>query len=119
MYIWKPLQSFGVKDPTSPAKNFKKRIKVEEKIIEWVKTNKEVVICGHTHRPVFPENCETSYFNTGSCVHPRCITGIEIQNGEIILIKWWITVRDTGTLYVEREILMGPKKLQSFVRKSP
>jgi hypothetical protein len=33
------------------------------------------------------------YYNTGSCVHPRCITGIEITPGQdgkpaFTLIKW-------------------------------
>jgi hypothetical protein len=40
--------------------------------------------------PVFPTS---AYYNTGSCVHPRCITGIEIAPGPdwkpaFTLIKW-------------------------------
>ncbi len=116
-HLWKHLQLLGIKDPTSPAKNFKKRREVERKIIDWVKSSKRTVICGHTHRPVFPNEGEPAYFNTGSCVHPRCITGIEIENGEIMLIKWWVKPKKDGALYVEREILMGPKKLQSFISK--
>ena len=71
-------------------------------------------IAGHTHRPVFSnlsltekwllhlgigtpgierKSPDPAYHNTGSCVHPRCITGIEITAGEdqqadIKLIKW-------------------------------
>jgi hypothetical protein len=59
-----------------------------------------IIIAGHTHRPVFANlslterrlmetgigsrgvrrkaKADPVYFNTGSCVHPRCITGIEI-----------------------------------------
>ena len=59
-----------------------------------------IIITGHTHRPVFANlslterrlmetgigsrgvrgkaKADPIYFNTGSCVHPRCITGIEI-----------------------------------------
>jgi hypothetical protein len=77
----------------------------------------DTIIAGHTHRPVF-ENLsltermhlegkmgnmgrrgrkspisDRAYYNTGSCVHPRCITGIEITPGPdgqpaFTLIKW-------------------------------
>jgi len=53
-YIWKPLQYLGINDPTSPAKNFKERIKVEKRMEKWVVKNKQPVIFGHTHRPIFP-----------------------------------------------------------------
>ena len=111
--IWKHLQRFGVKDPTSPAKNFRKRKKVEKDIIEWTETNKQVVIVGHTHRPVFPVEKDPFYFNTGSCVHPRCITGIEIENGEIALVKWFIDVKPgaEGFLFINKGVLAGPKRL--------
>jgi len=45
-----------------------------------------------------------------------CIPGIEIQNGEITLIKWWIKPKEDGELYVTREELVGPKKLQSYFK---
>jgi predicted phosphodiesterase len=115
-YLWKPLQILGVHDPTSAATNYKKRIQCEKRILDWAKVNKEIVICGHTHRPMFAELNVEPYFNTGSCVHPRCITGIEIQHREITLIKWWITVDDDGVLRVKREILMGPEKLDAYYR---
>jgi UDP-2,3-diacylglucosamine pyrophosphatase LpxH len=41
------------------------------------------MICGHTHRSVFPNSGEAPYYNTGSGVHPRCITGIEIADGAL------------------------------------
>lgn len=114
-HIWKPLQVLGVRDPTSPAKNFKKRGEVEKKIIEWITDNTQILIAGHTHRPVFPDNGAPLYFNAGSCVHPRCITGIEIQNGEIILIKWLVKPKDdvgmNTPLFITREVLDGPKRL--------
>jgi UDP-2,3-diacylglucosamine pyrophosphatase LpxH len=118
--IWKALQIVGVKDPTSPAKNFKKRVKLEEQIVEWLKGNRErldVLIVGHTHRPYLPEVKGTPYCNTGSCVHPRCITGIEIENGEIQLIEWLIDVNPAagGTLFANRKILEGPRRLEDFL----
>lgn len=74
----------------------------------------DTIIAGHTHRPVFQNLSLTdkwyvekgrstpgtrrgnrrddAYFNTGSCVHPRCITGIELtgtgDSMHISLIKW-------------------------------
>ena len=75
----------------------------------------DTIIAGHTHRPVY-ENLsltermylesnvgtpgirrklhpDRAYYNTGSCVHPRCITGIEITPGKegrpaFTLVKW-------------------------------
>lgn len=118
-YIWRSLQLlFGYKDPTSPAKNFKRRKSTERRIIDWVKTNNQMVIAGHTHRPMFPNIGEPPYFNDGSCVHPRSITGIEIVEGEIMLIKWSIKTKKDGTLYIEREIIAGPEKIQSFFNNS-
>lgn len=73
-----------------------------------------VVVAGHTHRPVFANLSQTErrlyecgdlglgsvkkkepdphYYNSGSCVHPRCITGLELEfnkNGPVFtLVKW-------------------------------
>jgi len=112
--IWKVLQIIGLKDPTSPAKNFKARNKVDKNIEEWVKANKQMIIAGHTHRPRLLSPQNPPYFNVGSCVHPRCITGIEIQNGSIVLIKWCIKVNPDGQLFIGKDELTKPEKLQSF-----
>ena len=114
--LWKHLQIIGVRDPTSPAKNFRKQVVVDRKITAWATANNQMLIAGHTHRPRFPDEGGPPYFNAGSCVHPRCITGIEIEKGEISLIKWWSTPKDDGALYVTREVLEGPKKVQSFFK---
>ena len=86
--LWKPLQILGFSDPTSPAQNFKERIKVEHKLEKWIQeNNNQMMITGHTHRPRFPDKNEIPFFNDGSCVHPRSITGIEIENNEICFDK--------------------------------
>jgi len=113
-YFWRWFQTFGVKDPTRPSKNLKKLGKVEKRLSEWAWANDQMLIAGHTHRSMFPRVGKPPYFNTGSCVHPRSITGIEIQRGNIGLIKWWIKPKKDGALYVTREILAGPEKLESF-----
>ncbi|MCX7749922.1 MAG: metallophosphoesterase family protein [Clostridia bacterium] len=112
--IWKPLELLGVRNPISPARNnFRKRV-IEKNLSYWVLCNKQMLITGHTHRPVFPKEGQPPYFNDGSCVHPRCVTGIEIQNGEIALIKWSVRADKKGLLYIAREVLEGPRKLDSF-----
>ncbi|MEZ4874308.1 MAG: serine/threonine protein phosphatase [Flavobacteriaceae bacterium] len=113
--LWRQLQVFGIGDPTSPAKNYKELIKVEKKTKKWIVANKNIfTITGHTHRPRFPEPGDIAYFNDGSCVHPRCITGIEIEHGEISLIKWQIATTDDGSLKVIRVLLEGPSKLSDY-----
>ncbi|MCT4564787.1 MAG: metallophosphoesterase family protein [Maledivibacter sp.] len=118
-YVWRPLELYlGYKDPTSPAKNFKKKKDTEKKILEWVKENNQMIIAGHTHRPMFPKFNNNLYFNDGSCVHPRCITGIEIEDGKIALVKWNIKANAKGILYVGREIISGPRKLDYYFENS-
>ncbi len=116
--LWKPLQVVGVKDPTSPAKNFKSLIKVEEKIAEWIKENNgQMLITGHTHRPRFPLPGQLPYFNDGSCVHPNCITGIEITNNQITLVKWGNVYDEERQNKIKRNALEGPRKLNEYYKK--
>jgi len=113
--LWRQLQVFGISDPTSPAKNFRELIKVEKRCKKWIiENNNLLTITGHTHRPRFPEPHEIPLFNDGSCVHPRSITGLEIENGNITLIKWQIATTDDGTLKVIRKVLEGPQKLSDY-----
>ncbi|SHJ31530.1 metallophosphoesterase family protein [Aquimarina spongiae] len=114
--LWKPLQVVGIADPTSPAKNYKETIKVERRIKKWIASKGNLfTVIGHTHRPRFPEAGELALFNDGSCVHPRSITGMEIENGCITLIKWQIATTDDGVLQIIRIPLEGPQKLTEFI----
>lgn len=114
--LWKPFQILGIKDPTSPAKNFTELIKIERRLKKWIlANNNQMVIAGHTHRPRFPNPHELPYFNDGSCVHPRSITGIEIENMEISLIKWHIISHNNGTLQIIKTILEGPQKIEMYL----
>jgi hypothetical protein len=105
---------FGAKDFTRPAKNYRKRYRIEQKLGAWVRASGHMLVAGHTHRPQFPDPGELSYFNDGCCVHPRCITGIEIQEGQIALIKWWVKAGDDGILAITREVLAGPQPLALY-----
>lgn len=115
--LWRPLQIWGISDPTSPAKNYVERIKIELRIKKWIANNNKLTIVGHTHRPSFsyPNAHSVPYFNDGSCVHPRSITGIEIVEGTITLIKWFIDTKEDGTLQVVKEILEGPTLLKDYI----
>ncbi len=66
------------------------KLKIEHRLIEWVKRRRQMIICGHTHRPVATAPGMPPYFNTGNCVMPGQITGIEIENGCLIPIQWSI-----------------------------
>lgn len=115
--LWKPLQVWGIADPTSPARNYKELIRIERRIKRWILSRDMLpTIAGHTHRPRFPEPGEIPFFNDGSCVHPRSITGIEIVHGEISLIKWQIATTDEGILKVVRILLEGPQKLTDYAQ---
>jgi predicted phosphodiesterase len=143
--IWTGMQRLGMKDPTRAASNPGRANKVDRRLHEWASQKYEgiqVIIAGHTHRPVFSnlsltekwllhlgigtpgierKSPDPSYYNTGSCVHPRCITGIEITAGEdqqadIKLIKWAYSaqsgpespsshIRDDFNLVVNRSVL--------------
>ena len=107
-YIWKYLQLFGVRNPASPAKYFKRAKKIDEKLKKWAENNKnktQMLIAGHTHSYSL---VDPPYFNIGSCVYPRCITGIEIKDGQIRLIEWGVKIQEKDdTLYAKKEVLFG------------
>lgn len=108
-YVWKPLELLGFLDPTSAAKNNTKKQKIERTLTDWAARQGCLLITGHTHRPML--DASGTYYNTGSCVHPRCITCIEIEKLRISLVKWMLATRHDRSLYVAREVLVGPVSL--------
>ena len=116
-YLWKPLEHFGVLDPTNAAKNYVRKDKIEQRLTDYAKSRSLHLITGHTHRPRL--NLEDlSYLNTGSCVHPYNITCLEIENQMITLVKWNISVKKDRTLYVAREVLSTCSFSQIFLNTS-
>ena len=97
----------------------RRRIGKTRLLLEWVKNEDKMIIAGHTHRPVFPLPQEAPSFNDGSCVHPRCITCIEFNEGYVSLVKWQQQTRADGTLFVGRETLEGPRDLALYLRHRP
>ncbi|CAL2089467.1 metallophosphoesterase [Tenacibaculum sp. 190524A02b] len=114
--LWRPLQIIGIKDPTSPAQNYRGLIKVERRLEKWIKeNNNQMIVTGHTHRPRFPAENELPHFNDGSCVHPRCITGLEIEDNKITLIKWHVLTKHDGTMQITRTKLEGPNNITDYI----
>lgn len=105
-YLWQPLEHFGVLDPTSAARNYTQKDRVEQRLSDYASKKDISLVTGHTHRPRLDSDAPF-YLNTGSCVHPRCITCIEIQGNTAYLVKWACDTRRDNTLYVNREILAG------------
>ncbi len=113
-YVWKRLELLGMRDPSSSDINPKKKNKIETQLSKWSEDHNQMLITGHTHRAVFPTIREPKYFNDGSCIHPRCIQALEIENNKIALVKWSVLTKVDGTLYVGRSILEGPIELTKY-----
>ncbi len=112
-HIWRPLQRYLEINVNTPSDDYTLRDKHNIMMHDWSSRRKNLLlITGHTHKPVFasglysdhPNNTvnenkiavaekhstrKPSYFNTGCCCYnDNDITGIEIANGKISLIKW-------------------------------
>ena len=108
-HLWLPLQRYLRININSPSKNFSLRNKHNKMMYDWSSCQNDLLlITGHTHNPVFasgkyfdhPSNkidtgntvaeIKPTYFNTGCCCFSDGdITGIEISDGHIRLIKWY------------------------------
>lgn len=113
-HLWGPLEAIGVNNPINTATNNRRKSKIEKKLINWAKNNNQLLIAGHTHRSFFSKVGKHLYFNDGCCTNPFDITGIEISDGAISLVKWDIKAKPDHTLFIDREILAGPIKLQEY-----
>lgn len=113
-YVWRRLELLGMRDPSSSDINPKKKNKIETHLAKWSEEHNQMIVAGHTHRAVFPTTREPKYFNDGSCVHPRCITALVIENNTISLVKWSVLTRPDGSLYVGKTLLEGPVNLDLY-----
>ena len=113
-FFWRFLHLIGFNYAASPAKNKTKRRRVENEYGKWAEKHKTPIICGHTHRPRFPRGNDSAYFNTGCCIHPQGITGIEIESGKIRLVEWGVRPDGEGFLYIRRRIIHVAEPLSYF-----
>ncbi len=129
-HIWRPFQRYLEINVNTPAKDFVLRDRHNILMYEW-SSHKEnlLLITGHTHKPVFaaglysdhPNNTinenkiensadktklRPTYFNSGCCCYNDSdITGIEISNDKISLIKWhWDNNNSLRTVLEEVEL---------------
>lgn len=114
-YVWRRLEILGIQDPISPAKNYYRKEKVEENILGWVRSTHQMTIAGHTHRASYPASGSPPYFNTGCCVHPDSVTGVEIQDGLVQLVRWSRIFNIRSRPGIIREVVAGPEKLARFL----
>ena len=103
-YVWRPLEKLGVSDPTSAAKNHHRKKASEQVLSDWARERGHLLVAGHTHHPMAGTR-DAAYFNTGSCIHPGAITGIEVENRCLTLVKWSLSVREDMSLCASREQL--------------
>jgi UDP-2,3-diacylglucosamine pyrophosphatase LpxH len=112
--VWRRLQLIDFWGGTaSRGGNGQREKAIRRRITGWLQDHRQIVICGHTHRSTFAAPGEPPYFNTGSCIVPDVITGLEIQHGEIMLIQWSARPgsNGNGARCFERTLLAPPRKL--------
>lgn len=117
-YVWGPLEAIGFRAPTGGGRSVRLTERIEKELCAYASSRNRLLIAGHTHRPAFPDLSNSCpYFNTGSCVHPYCITGLEIEQGQIRLVRWSMTTDAEQMLHISREVLNGPLELEMTIQK--
>lgn len=115
--FWRHLHALGIHSPSSPTRNSGQRHKVERNYVRWILKHGTALICGHTHRERFPIGDDAPYFNSGACIFPDYITGLEIVNDAISLVGWSVVPDANGYLHVAKKIMAGPRPLADFARR--
>lgn len=126
-HVWRPVQRYLEINVNTPAKDFVLRDRHNIMMYEWSSHRENLaLITGHTHKPVFasglysdhPNNTinvekidkankqsrlKPSYFNSGCCCYNDTdITGVEIADGEIRLIKWHLQNNKSNRVILEQ-----------------
>lgn len=113
-FFWHFVHHLGFSYAASPAKSRRKRHKVEKNYSKWNAENNTIIICGHTHRPRFPNPGESAYFNSGCGMHPRGITCLELVDGKFTLVTWRVHSKQDGILFIKRTVLKGPVSIREY-----
>jgi UDP-2,3-diacylglucosamine pyrophosphatase LpxH len=116
-YLWRRFEYLKNRNPISPATNAARSLDVENDMKNWVRIHRVPLIAGHTHKMYFPWPGDVPYFNDGCCVKKDYITGIEITNNEIMLVKWSRDQDRDGQTGSYRQIMAGPEKLDNYFVK--
>lgn len=124
-HIWTPIQRYLQINVNTPSKDYRLRDRHNIMMFQWVSTKRNLLlITGHTHKPVFASGRYTdkagadpgiaekmayqairpAYFNTGCCCfNDGDITGIEICNEKISLVKWELDDHQHSTRIILEE----------------
>jgi len=112
-----------------PARPLFHPLTVREAVVLRHRSGGEILVThGHkgelwSHRPELPSPQDPPYMNCGSCVHPRCITALEIESSEVSLVKWHVSTQTAeglgqgSRLRLMRTVLEGPVPLEEYFRK--
>lgn len=109
--LWRNLQvlGFGREHTGGRCKT------VEQRLRRWAADEQKIVICGHTHRPMSARYGKAPYFNTGSCLFPNALTGIELQGGKLTLVKWIARPWADAEHRTQRICLALPMRVQALL----
>lgn len=89
---------------------------IERRIASWIEDSKQIVICGHTHRRACAPDGGLPYFNTGHCLTPGLITGLEVEGGRITPMRW-VAEFEAGSgkiLSMSREVTGESRELAAY-----
>lgn len=127
-HIWKPLQRYlQLNLNIKPSQDIKLLNRHNNFMYQWACTQKNtILIAGHTHKPVFASGRYSThknnsiskkkqlhvflpnYFNSGCCCYKTSsITGYEITNGHINLVKWYKKNGQPQRKVLEQNSLFG------------
>ncbi|MBC7315696.1 MAG: hypothetical protein H5T70_04665 [Chloroflexi bacterium] len=125
-HVWRHLQDHGLRNTLPEVEDlpaarrivrgvahlaYANQRAIENRLKALARAMGRAIICGHTHRFAFAGQGDAPYFNTGSGIQPGYITGLEITQGQIALIRWKETsVGGEG----RREMLAAPQPLALY-----
>ena len=112
-YVWRPLESLGIPDPTSAAKTTQKKKCYGKEAVRMGKTARTDSDC-RSHPPPRYRKPYLSVLQHRKLCIPAGITAIEIENRCMTLIKWSQGTRSDMCLQVLREPLGNPLCIDDF-----
>jgi UDP-2,3-diacylglucosamine pyrophosphatase LpxH len=115
-HIWKRLKLLGLARPKKRRRGYQRATQIERRLASWAEINGPLVLCGHTHRPAFPQHQAGRYLNAGSCVRPGHITGLELQTGMIRLVRWSTDSSSAADDRIRRDPLLPAREVGWFGR---
>lgn len=112
--IWRQLQLLGLGGTPSEKELEKPRTRYEYRLLSWAQEYNQPVICGHTHHPTSAQRSDVPYFNTGCCLVPGVLTGLELRGGELSLVRWRERPGKGAGFACERDLLAPPRQISQL-----